>query len=65
MDDTLGQREIDHAIDENSRNSKYRIVSLEKKLENQTLKSKGKMEDLNQKLDNLQNLSHAQQEKLR
>ena len=65
LDDSLDQREIDQAIDENSRNSKYRLCSLEKKVETQTLKSKGKIEDLNRKMQSLQNVSHGQQERLR
>ena len=65
LDDSLDQREIDQAIDENSRNSKYRLCSLEKKVETQTVKSKGKIEDLNRKLQSLQSLSHGQAERLR
>ena len=65
MDDSLDQREITQAIDENSRNSKYRLFSLEKKVESQKAKSKGKIEDLDQKFQNLSNLNQVQQERLR
>ena len=65
LDDSLDQREIDQAIEENSRNSKYRLCSLERKVETQTLHSKGKIEDLHRKLQAVSNLTHGQQERLR
>ena len=65
LDDSLDQREITQAIDENSRCSKYRLFSLEKKVESQKLKARGKMEHLDQRMQNLQNFNHVQQERIR
>jgi hypothetical protein len=41
--------------DENTRNSKYRLISLEKKFENQKNKSKDKLDSVTRRMTYLQN----------
>jgi len=51
--------------DEQSKNPKYRLFSLERKFQSQSMKSKEKLDQVQRKMYYLQNVNFEQQEKLR